>query len=351
MSKRATKRAEAAPALAPAPERHQGLDALKGLLIICVVLGHLPHGPQGPGAALAEAVYIFHIPAFLVLSGLHVPGFSAGWSLRRAWALLLPYVVWQARPDLLFQPKEALRALYEAQKGLAWGNWQVDQSYLWFLPALLASNLLLAASLRLPARWRWGLALGGALLVWSFAAPIAAAHAAGKVPWSLDVAVYFLPFTLAARSLWGRRESLAQIPAWGWAVLAALGLALAWAFEPLKDHSPYLHRVDLAQFSVPVHPLGLLGFALILVGLLGAFAAPRAPGWLAYVGTRSLPIYVAHLYFVNAARESLEARPAFMDGSLQPAFHVSLLLAGVGGPLLLSWAARRLLRPAQAIGL
>jgi fucose 4-O-acetylase-like acetyltransferase len=66
-------RAEASAAAARPPARRLDLDRAKGLAIVLVVLGHVVARDQPPGVEWYEpfryAIYRFHMPFFLYLSG------------------------------------------------------------------------------------------------------------------------------------------------------------------------------------------------------------------------------------------------------------------------------------------
>lgn len=104
------------------PEREPWIDALKGVAIILVVLGHVLDGATGQGLFSNDAwmeklhafIYIFHMPLFFLLSGAAfakslesrertIPG--GYWS--RCLNLLLIYVFWSA---LMYGSKRILSA-------------------------------------------------------------------------------------------------------------------------------------------------------------------------------------------------------------------------------------------------
>jgi fucose 4-O-acetylase-like acetyltransferase len=349
------------PPTAAAKLRDNGVESLRGLLILCVVLGHLPLSlilagrETGTAAAIwawSPPVYAFHIPAFLALSCLFVPAWDWRWMGKRALLLLVPYLLWLARPSFFFDPVGDLRRLYEAQKALPYGNWAWDHSILWFLPALLACNAVVAGLARLSKPWAWALALLGAALIRWQMETVVAWHVAGKVPYSLDVAVYFAPLFLAARELYDRRNWTLGRPWWFWAAVFAAGVALIQLFEPVKTHTVFHWRVDLAQFSVPVTVAGILGCAAAVLGLLAAFAGRQGLAWMAWLGKRSLPIYLMHYYFLTVGWEALKARPAWIESEAALALAPILMIAvAVLAPCAISWAARRLSPYARYAGM
>ncbi|QGZ41786.1 fucose 4-O-acetylase-like acetyltransferase [Pseudoduganella flava] len=87
-------------------KRVEALDIAKGAAIICVVLGHVVSRGNVPGVEwypiLKRALYSFHMPLFMALSGM---GLGLSWRHRQSWAavgelvskrirtLLVPYLV------------------------------------------------------------------------------------------------------------------------------------------------------------------------------------------------------------------------------------------------------------------
>ena len=282
---------DSTPATAPAAPRDPSLDALKGLLLVCVVIGHFPTSQAGinPFGPLPEWVYFCHVPLFLALSCLFVAPFSLSQLGRRARPLLVPYLVWVAlsHPQRLVQ--EPLALLRDA----ALGNWASLHSILWFLPALFTLNLLVSLGRRGRA-WRADLALliPGALAF--LAAPALARHHA-RIPFGLDVAVYLLPFVAAMDQVWKRRQALAgpwRLPA-ALAALALGGTVIRFC-ERVKTHSEFARRVDFAQFSVPETWAGYLGLCLMGAALVLLASHLPCRRLLAAAGRCGMPIYLLH---------------------------------------------------------
>jgi fucose 4-O-acetylase-like acetyltransferase len=279
---------------APPGTRQTSVDALRGLLVVAVIVGHFPRSAHGvhPFGTAPDWIYFIHVPLFMALSCLFVKPLGLGFLARRALQILVPYAAWV----LLFRPGDLFRAPLALLGNLAMGNWAHLQSVLWFLPALFSLNLLMALWVRAGssrglawARWALGLAGAGAFLL----APVLARRHE-RIPFGADVALFLLPFTLLVGLAWKHRARLGR-PWLAGALLALPAGALAIrGWEPLKTHSPFLRRVDLAQFSVPETVPGYLGMCLMGVALLALFVNLKAPAWLAAVGRFSMPIYLLH---------------------------------------------------------
>jgi fucose 4-O-acetylase-like acetyltransferase len=287
-----------------ATERHQGLDALKGFLIVAVIIGHFPTSGRGtnPFGPLPEWLYFFHVPLFLALSCLFAQPFTLRQAGHRARQLLAPFGLWM----VLTHPHLLLTRPWALATDAAMGNWAHVQSILWFLPALFTANLLMAC-------WRGSRVLTQALLLsaaigaFVFAPRLALWH--GRIPFGLDVALFLFPFIWIVDQAWRRRQALAQ-RAGPWLTPAAilalpLGGILVRYFEQVKTHSAYARRVDFAQFSVPETVAGYLGMTLMGVALVVLAVRLPAPRWLAAVGRFSMPIYLLHYPLLFALTRSI----------------------------------------------
>ncbi|MEU5562708.1 acyltransferase family protein [Micromonospora musae] len=183
-------------AVAPAG-RHPYIDNVKGLLIVLVVLGHMvrPTVGSSPGGwSIYTLIYLCHMPAFVMLSGMLSATELTG---RRAASLvrdlLAPYVVFQ----LLYMGFYTLM-----EKPMAWtvDGFLSPIFHLWFLPALFVWRILtpLFAQLR-----------GGVVLAIGVSLSAGAATVLGH-PLSLDRLAGMLPFFVAG--VWLGRGRLAYRP-------------------------------------------------------------------------------------------------------------------------------------------
>jgi fucose 4-O-acetylase-like acetyltransferase len=291
--------------------RLQGLDALRGLLMVAVIIGHCPTSARGanPFGPLPEWIYFFHIPLFLALSCLFVKPFTLRRQGRRALQILVPYGLWCA----LEHPRQLLEHPLALLGNAAMGNWSHLGSILWFLPALFTTNLLLALwrreQLAGPRRRVLANAAAGLLGAGAFVLAPRLAPWHGRIPFGVDVALFLLPFLWGMDLVWRHRTALAErcgpwlVPA-AMAALPLGGLALR-TFESVKVHGGFARRVDFAQFSVPETLPGYVG--LFLMGsalLILATRAPRLP-WLASIGRYSMPIYLLHYPLLFAATRTI----------------------------------------------
>lgn len=326
-------------------ERDQGLDALRGFLILCVVVGHLPLGiflgfqPWWWGW-LNESIYLFHIPLFFALSCCFA---RPDWRslVKSVGTILVPYALWFG-----FQQ---FQVLYQKPSvWLAWlarGNFDALQSTLWFLPALASVRVLAALVEATSPRPVHAIGWLGLWFAAFAALPWIITHHQ-IIPFGLDVALLCLPYIWFVLFVERTRLRIASVSPIGWWLLA-LGVGmLLYTIEPLKTHSPWHKRVDLAQLSLPQS----LDHYLIWMGLGAAWwmAVRRSTSrFLALLGRHSLPIFLLHYevfkwFMVNPGR--LAGGPGYISLTY-------VIMLAVLGPVALSWVARRIWTGSRWIGL
>jgi fucose 4-O-acetylase-like acetyltransferase len=255
-------------------------DNARFVLIALVVIGH-GMGPLREHSPLLKAayhfVYLFHIPAFVYLSGsLSRTEFGVKQGLRWLSTLIIPLLVFQA--------------IYQG-----WNAWLLQQAFtyhvtvpywlLWYLASLACWRLLLPPMLAL----RRPLLIAGAIAV--------LAGYAGDIgyPFSLSRTLVFLPFFVA-----GHRYGLDMPGSRRMAIAGLLLLAaLAWLIRNLDPVWLY------GSAGYPDLWGGPLRAGLLLASSLGVWAvlrlAPGKAGPLTAMGRHSLVVYLAHGLLINAA--------------------------------------------------
>jgi fucose 4-O-acetylase-like acetyltransferase len=314
------------PAARPA-SRVQFLDAARGLAICLVVIGHvvareLPEGNYWYGY-LNDVIYLFHMPLFMVLTGmsfaLSLPRFSswpqvAAFSAKRAERLLIPYVAFGvlilagklAAAHFMHIDNPAHGDLGDVFRLLLMPADSVAE-FLWFIYVLCIYLLTVPALFQLIGRRPIPLLLAGLAL--------------NLAPWPrlfmLDEVVYYLPFFAAGMALWMWREH------WERAGLVALFLSTALF-------------ISLA-FSLAAPKW--LGGALSVLPVL--WAMRRLPvAWqdrLAWIGRASLTIYLINTIAIGLVK-GLLLRVLPWDGVNFLLYFPVLTLAGVALPMLLKRA-------------
>lgn len=265
--------------------RSSYLDSLKGCAILLVVYGHLIEAPRAQpfGTFVYNSIYMFHMPLFVFLAGITtsktIDGFQAVKIIR---SIVIPFVLFQA--------------IYTY-----WGAWFYGAPQyptlapywvMWFLLSLIFWKLLLplfASPL--------GLSLS-----------LVSTLAAGYYPeigflFSASRTVYFFPFfiigCLYGRDIlkWSKRHKRKA-----WLLLPFMvAVTTIWTVYGLNERNltgawAYTQYTALTNFPA-------MGRLLIMltayIGIIG-FCALVPQKWrpLAYLGKRSITIYLIHGLFV-----------------------------------------------------
>lgn len=264
------------------PKRDTSVDTAVGVLILLVVFSHAI-GPLGdrPKEVLNQWLFMFHMPAFVFLSG-YLTRRSSNWSPRLlALRLLVPFVIFQVI-HLAAEPLETGQFSAPSPLIPAWTTWYLLSLFLW----RLASPWLK----RMPALLPVAIAVSlGAGLV-----PVIGQHL------SLGRTLGFLPF-FALGLLW-RDHWFARIRTRGWRVLALGAFAfaglVALVTEPLLSRTVYYMHEDYADVDL-TNTQGLIVRAGVLLGgLVLTVAFMSLTGWtatwLAGIGAASLVVYLLH---------------------------------------------------------
>lgn len=316
----------------PARQRREDLDTAKGLGILLVVLGHLAARSQPADnawyAILQTAIYQFHMPFFMYLSGYVTVLSGAAFTPLNRWIVLL-----RKRTERLLFPFVLFGLALIAGKLIASRFIHVDN-----LPTSLGTGIvdLIWDTDRSPALSVWYIAVLFALCM---LAPLALWAARGRPLLLLPVILilYFIPvphvmyldriaryglffaaggFAYAGGDLW-----LVAIQRFRWMFMCALVLMVALVVV----------YFDSFNESVRILLCGLAA-APALHGLTLSFPVGR-PAWLLAVGRYSFIIYLLNTPFIGATKGVL-LRFAPWDGTNFLYFAPAMLLAGVLGPLL-----------------
>ena len=264
------------------------LDGVRFVLIILVVFGHLlEQVMSGPADLIYRFIYLFHMPAFIFLSGM-----VSRTTLDVAYArrLLLGIVGVYLLHQFLLQGMDALLFKHPFTFRPNIPYWA-----LWYLMSLLWWRTMLP----------FLLATGRPVLV-----ACAIALLAGFMPfigyeWSLSRTLVFLPFFVAGQQ-WGARQGNrlpAISPLVGFAVLVLLASA-AWM---TRDFSLkwYYGSVGYSEWRVGAFQgLGyrMLYLLLAATGVFGVLAAcARFKGRIFRLGKYSIGAFILHLYLVKVA--------------------------------------------------
>ena len=314
------------PAARPA-SRLQYLDAARGLAIVLVVIGHvvareLPQGNDWYGY-LKEVIYRFHMPLFMVLTGmsfaLSLPRFSswvqvAAFSAKRAERLLVAYMVFGAlvlagkllAVHFMHVDNPALGDLGDVSRLLLMPAASVA-GFLWFIYVLSVYLLTVPALFQLIGRRPMLLLVAG----------LALNLALWPELFMLDEVVYYLPFFAGGMALWMWREHWERAGVVALSLSAALFVALAFTLAA---------------------PKWLVGTLSVLPVLWTMRRLPAA--WqdrLAWIGRASLTIYLINTIAIGLVK-GLLLRVLPWDGVNFLLYFPVLTLAGVALPVLVKRA-------------
>ncbi len=282
------------PTVAVAPSRRDPyIDNVKGLLIVLVVLGHLLGQAVGSvpgGKTIYTFIYLCHMPAFVMLSGMLSAAELTG---RRAASLirdlLVPYVVFQ----LLYM------SFYTVMdKPMYWTvNGFLSPIYhLWFLPALFIWRMLapLFAQLR-----------GAVVIAIVVSLSAGAATVLGRAL-ALDRVAGMLPFFVLGVWLGRGRLTYRPSPRVRLAATAVLLAAAPLSYlvaSRLSGLWLYWNRA-YQQLGVGVTEGVLIRLGLMAVGLAMTWAimmlAPRRQTFFTGWGVNSMYPYLLHVFVVMA---------------------------------------------------
>jgi polysaccharide biosynthesis protein PslL len=277
------------------------IDVARGIAIVLVVLGH-NSALAGAAPAFVDALFLFHVPLFFLLSGLVQRSHPMPDALvRLARRLLLPFLIVALAVGAL---KLLTRggSVGSLLAGIAWGTGQtLPWSHLWFLPALFLAQLTTQALRLLPpgsARWAGvcavalvlvmtvPLAIGPDLSAFGFRAPVG-------LPWSLDLLPLCVLFVCLGALLQDTPALRARVEQPLVAAVALLVFAVSLGA-----------RVDLnlREFAPPaVALLAALGGCVLALALARALTAWHpAAALFTTVGRHTLAIFLLHVSLQKA---------------------------------------------------
>jgi fucose 4-O-acetylase-like acetyltransferase len=263
------------------------IDNAKGVLIVLVVFGHLLETSGGWAdplfSLILTGIYMFHMPAFIFLSGMTAKADGLG---RRIANLLIILVIFQL----------VYIGVLIAKNGEFAGSLLQPYWLLWFLLSMVWWMALLPVVKNIPC---------------SFAASIAVALCAGLIPWAgypLSIArtLVFLPFfvggVLYGKQIWSFLNLHSQ---WRYAALIVVA-ALAFSLHQYGVRNAFFYgsfRYD--QLEVDTLSGILIRGALLVAAAMATVSVfaiiPVMKTIASKAGRNSLSVFVLHGLFVVIA--------------------------------------------------
>lgn len=188
-----------------ASSRLREFEILKGLLIICVVIGHAVKTPF-------INVFWFHVPAFFLIAGYFakIPT-NNPLTNKEQWQkwvcrFVVPYLLWSVVLYCLFRPEGILKNLIRTLYG-GLNNVTLYSYPFWFINALFVSTVLFACILYVLEKHK--ISVGGGILVittllWIVVHIKAIFPFPYPLPWGIDQALGALVFMGLGYMLKGR---------------------------------------------------------------------------------------------------------------------------------------------------
>ncbi|PJE94260.1 hypothetical protein CUT44_28740 [Streptomyces carminius] len=292
------------------------LDNTKYLAIVLVAVAHAWEPLRDTSRAteaLYRFVYVFHMPAFVIVSGYLSRGFEGrpGQLRRLVTGIALPYLVFETALTLVLRWADAPQRPFTLLDP-GYGLWFLVALFIWRLTAPLWALLRhpLAVSLVIAALASVSPAIGGDL--------------------DLQRVLQFLPFYVLGlrlrpghlRAVRCRTVRLLAVP------VAAMVLTVAYWSTPVIDRK-WLFRSSAAQelgapwWSGPVMTGLLFGGAVVLTACFLAWV-PSHRTWFTTLGAGTMYGYLLHVYPVQLSRVWDWYGPGWVDS---PVGRVTVTLA------------------------
>lgn len=286
-----------------ATPRDPWLDNAKMGLVVLVVLGHVWALLPSDAAAghLYDFVYLWHMPAFVFLSGYLSRGFQ--YSPARMWQLVTDLLV----PYVLFEGLLAWFRLHVGGERLQ-DLWLDPHFPMWYLLALVVWRLVTPLLRPLPGAFvvAVGISIASGFLEGEWMALMDLPRILGFLPFFV-LGLKTSPETLE----WLRGRFPAVLGVVTFAVIAVLAVDLdRWA------STSYLYQRPFDLMDVPDTTAVLTRLLVMAVGLAGTLAwlalVPRRGGWFTRMGAATMTVYLFHGFAVKGIEYA--GFPTWFDG-------------------------------------
>ena len=293
------------------------IDNARFILIVLVVLGHFLTTMQGSPVldVLYSWIYMFHMPAFVFLSGLviNAEAVTARQGSRLVSGLLAPLVVF----TLLYE----VFGLIIDQPVPSDDNLMDPYWLLWFIVALTIWRLMVPVLRSL----RWPVAT--TLVISTLLVLISDLPAV----WSIDRVIVLLPFFTAGLVVTPERIRALRTRRWRLVSAGILVVSVplsVWVTQLPAGFLTYNDGVESIG-DVPEFLFMYLVATAMIVALLSL--TPSSRGVMTKWGTRTMYVYLLHGFFVRAFRSA-----GLGEALTSPAGLVLIVVVSVGLAIVLS---------------
>lgn len=272
-------------------------DNAKAILIYLVVLGHLMSGYLLENQyidTLYLVIYLFHMPAFILISGHFSRTIKSKQDLVKIGkTLLIPYIIFQLLYTLYYKNVFGDSVVFEIFE---------PRYALWFLLSMAIWKFLL---------WAFG---GHKIMVLvSIALSLVVGYISEINEWlSLARTFFFFPFFLLGYYL--NRENFVKLKnKWNMGIAGVVGIGLVFfvhVFADVRWKEWFFGRIPYEDISYGIVEVGALSRLVVYVAMFVATyiflsLVPKNQQWYTDIGAKTLAIYLLHLFVVRAFKATI----------------------------------------------
>lgn len=274
--------------------RNKSIDIAKGLLILCVVIGH---GTQNQ--SLSDFMYRFHMPLFLILSGCFLKKVEdvETYAKMKATRLLTPYLIYMAIDFLIFDHLHSFNRIIHYLYGGRFINgvyWYITSLYIALVVAVILLNKLNKKQLMVI-----GIVGGGTAIIESNIIGSISLLKRPGIPFDADVSLLVLSYLIVGYILKDRIVDLFQRQSLKLDVIAIGVIGLLILEHLLMEKYGVSRQIDMKlvvyknPISVYIIPT-LYGFVIVRLSAFIERNCGRLSLCLEYVGSVTIPIMFLH---------------------------------------------------------
>ena len=274
--------------------RNKSIDIAKGLLILCVVIGH---GTQNQ--SLSDFMYRFHMPLFLILSGCFLKKVEdvGTYAKMKATRLLTPYLIYMAIDFLFFDHLHNFSRIIHYLYGGRFINgvyWYITSLYIALVVAVILLNKLNKKQLMVI-----GIVGGGTAIIESNIIGSISLLKRPGIPFDADVSLLVLSYLIVGYILKDRIVDLFQRQSLKLDVIAIGVIGLLILEHLLMEKYGVSRQIDMKlvvyknPISVYIIPT-LYGFVIARLSAFIERNCGRLSLCLEYVGSVTIPIMFLH---------------------------------------------------------